>query len=135
MKNHLQTILLLSFVVILTISGSAYAQDNPSDYLASADEITKIDIDGISYITGEMDDRGITVPKTSTDPKDTLNNTNTQTQNAHVQQAVKLKVEKSTPPPTKPTVEKHSKKEDDSILTFNFLYYIIEKYKLQDIID
>lgn len=24
---------------------------------------------------------------------------------------------------------------DDSILTFNFLYYIIQKYKLQDIID
>ena len=27
------------------------------------------------------------------------------------------------------------KQKDDSILTFNFLYYIIQKYKLQDIID
>lgn len=26
-------------------------------------------------------------------------------------------------------------KKDESILTFNFLYYIIQKYKLQDIID
>ena len=32
--------------------------------------------------------------------------------------------------------EKQSEKQkDDSILTFNFLYYIIQKYKLQDIID
>lgn len=32
--------------------------------------------------------------------------------------------------------EKQSdKQKDDSILTFNFLYYIIQKYKLQDIID
>ena len=28
-----------------------------------------------------------------------------------------------------------SKSKDDSILTFNFLYYIIQKYKLQDVID
>lgn len=27
------------------------------------------------------------------------------------------------------------KPKDESILTFNFLYYIIQKYKLQDIID
>lgn len=31
--------------------------------------------------------------------------------------------------------EKQPAKKDDSILTFNFLYYIIQKYKLQDIID
>ena len=31
--------------------------------------------------------------------------------------------------------KKQPKQEDDSILSFNFLYYIIQKYKLQDIID
>ena len=31
--------------------------------------------------------------------------------------------------------EKPAPKKDDSILTYNFLYYIIQKYKLQDIID
>ena len=31
--------------------------------------------------------------------------------------------------------DKQPAKKDDSILTFNFLYYIIQKYKLQDIID
>lgn len=26
-------------------------------------------------------------------------------------------------------------KDDDSVLTFNFLYYLIQKYKMQDIVD
>jgi hypothetical protein len=37
-------------------------------------------------------------------------------------------------PAAKPTT-KQPAKEDESILTFNFLYYIIQKYKLQDIVD
>jgi len=38
--------------------------------------------------------------------------------------------------PAERTADKQSaKQKDDSILTFNFLYYIIQKYKLQDIID
>lgn len=37
--------------------------------------------------------------------------------------------------PAEKASEKSSKSKDDSILTFNFLYYIIQKYKLQDIID
>ncbi|MBT1704209.1 hypothetical protein [Chryseosolibacter indicus] len=35
----------------------------------------------------------------------------------------------------KAPADKHAKEKDDSILSFNFLYYIIEKYKLQDIVD
>lgn len=35
----------------------------------------------------------------------------------------------------KPAEKPATKSKDDSILTFNFLYYIIQKYKLQDIID
>lgn len=31
--------------------------------------------------------------------------------------------------------KQNTKPKDDSILTFNFLYYIIQKYKLQDVID
>ena len=38
--------------------------------------------------------------------------------------------------PAEKTVDRQSgKSKDDSILTFNLLYYIIQKYKLQDIID
>lgn len=38
--------------------------------------------------------------------------------------------------PTEKAADKQkAKPKDDSILTFNFLYYIIQKYKLQDVID
>jgi len=37
--------------------------------------------------------------------------------------------------PVEKANEKQPAKKDESILTFNFLYYIIQKYKLQDIID
>ncbi|MEO7992128.1 MAG: hypothetical protein ABI663_21430 [Chryseolinea sp.] len=41
--------------------------------------------------------------------------------------------------PAKPAVEntkpESKQSSDDSILSFNFLYYIIQKYKLQDIVD
>ena len=30
---------------------------------------------------------------------------------------------------------KNSTDDDDSILSFNFLYYLVEKYKMQDIVD
>lgn len=38
-------------------------------------------------------------------------------------------------PADKTTDKQNGKSKDDSILTFNLLYYIIQKYKLQDIID
>lgn len=49
--------------------------------------------------------------------------------------AQKIKAEKLIPQkPPKAPLDKTGKP-DDSILSFNFLYYIIEKYKLQDIVD
>ena len=30
---------------------------------------------------------------------------------------------------------KNTAEDDDSILSFNFLYYLVEKYKMQDIVD
>lgn len=35
----------------------------------------------------------------------------------------------------KTQVQTQNKKQEDSLLNFNFLYYLIEKYKLQDIVD
>lgn len=40
---------------------------------------------------------------------------------------------KPSPESAKPETKQSSS--DDSILSFNFLYYIIQKYKLQDIVD
>jgi hypothetical protein len=39
------------------------------------------------------------------------------------------------PSPVIPKAETKSESADDSILSFNFLYYLIQKYKMQDIID
>lgn len=44
-----------------------------------------------------------------------------------------VKPEIAKPDASKP--ESKPQETDDSILSFNFLYYLIEKYKLQDIID
>ncbi|HTE30874.1 MAG TPA: hypothetical protein VK666_10910 [Chryseolinea sp.] len=38
-------------------------------------------------------------------------------------------------PETAKNSAKPASQEDDSILSFNFLYYIFEKYKLQDMVD
>ena len=38
-------------------------------------------------------------------------------------------------PAEKSSEKQATKGKDESVLTFNFLYYIIQKYKLQDIID
>lgn len=42
---------------------------------------------------------------------------------------------KPTPKPAEKQSSPPAKEDDDSILSFNFLYYIIQKYKLQDIVD
>lgn len=38
-------------------------------------------------------------------------------------------------PDTSKAPVKRPSEEDDSILSFNFLYYIFQKYKMQDIVD
>lgn len=45
-----------------------------------------------------------------------------------------VKTVKTEPAPARPSA-RPSSQEDDSILSFNFLYYIFEKYKMQDVVD
>ena len=49
--------------------------------------------------------------------------------------AIKPGVRTKAPADTSKTPVKKPSQEDDSILSFNFLYYIFQKYKLQDIVD
>jgi hypothetical protein len=42
---------------------------------------------------------------------------------------------KAQTPDASKTPVKRPSEEDDSILSFNFLYYIFQKYKMQDIVD
>jgi hypothetical protein len=45
------------------------------------------------------------------------------------------KATKTLPADANKTPVKRPSQEDDSILSFNFLYYIFQKYKMQDIVD
>lgn len=46
-----------------------------------------------------------------------------------------LRINKVQTPDSSKTPVKRPSQDDDSILSFNFLYYIFQKYKMQDIVD
>lgn len=48
---------------------------------------------------------------------------------------IKLSPRNNKIPESSKTPVKRPSEEDDSILSFNFLYYIFQKYKMQDIVD
>jgi hypothetical protein len=127
MKIKLHHILFLC-MTSLALVNTAMAQDaGLTDVEIIDSEKDRLDREKIIYSPGEADVRY--TPRTTTPSKDTLITPNTATPAAS-----KFK-EKPAPAP-KTTVSKQSKEEqDDSILSFNFLYYIIQKYKLQDIVE
>jgi hypothetical protein len=110
-------------------------------------EPDKYDLEKVINSPGEADSKYIY--KITTHTKDSLSSNGTpgsgNTGNNAAVSVSKIRPEKATTPSTKETVIKQSKNQeepsaksknqDDSILSFNFLYYIIEKYKLQDIVD
>jgi hypothetical protein len=125
MKINLQNILILFSLTFLGFVNAAIAQESSMPEMEVMD--TEKERERVLYSPGEADTRYI--PKNQTQQvKET-----TQTSQPS-NQSLKYKHEKPAPTP-KSTVEKQSKNEEDSILSFNFLYYIIQKYKLQDIID
>jgi hypothetical protein len=120
-------------MVILAISTDAFSQDSGFPAYESTDGE---DREKIIYSPGESNIKYVTAKSVGNATKDSTVSTSSSATSQHTAQPPKIKIEKSIAPVTKPTVDKHSKKEDeDSILSFNFLYYIIEKYKLQDIVD
>lgn len=123
MKIGLHHILLFA-ILAFAVAGNAWAQDAGMSDVDIVDERDHIDSEKMLYSPGEAEVRH--VPKAS-------KNLPTDTVATHVPEtpAQKHKVE----PPGKPIEKQSAKPKDDSILSFNFLYYIIQKYKLQDIID
>jgi hypothetical protein len=129
MKIRLHHILILIFVASLGVVSSAHAQEfGLPEMDITEPENGGVDREKIMTSPGEADNRYSSKSSTTT---------NTPTDSAATTSAApvptpKIKAEKQ-PPAIKPAVEKQSKEEDDSILSFNFLYYLIQKYKLQDI--
>lgn len=100
-----------------------HAQDsNTSEPYESNDEKEKEPL----YSPGEQSDRHLRI-QPSTPLRDSAAFAPKTTSASQVRTA-KTSAE-STKPDTKQSTS------DDSILSFNFLYYIIQKYKLQDIVD
>jgi hypothetical protein len=121
MKKWIYRILVLSFLTLLFATGKALAQDaGMSETEVTSDRETPTDADKTVFSPGESEVRY--VPKASgiVSVRDSASVT-----------AVNPAILKAAPKAT----EKEDKPKDDSVLTFNFLYYIIQKYKLQDIID
>jgi len=117
-------------IVILTIVSAAYGQDayEPGPSVIET-EIIRIEGDRLLSTPGE--DPHFT-PKTKVAAKPVKDSVASSMPSVNL--PAKLKVEKQTPAP-KPTVHKQSKEEDESIMSFHFLYYMIQKYKLQDIVE
>jgi hypothetical protein len=123
MKNRLSYIILS--VAAFFVIGAVYGQDNAGapvfesfDY--EADRVTE----KIIYSPGEGSEP-LSTPGKSTVvvAKDSAS-------------FARPPVQKTIKPGEAPkNTSKPKGAEDDSILSFNFLYYIIQKYKLQDIVD
>lgn len=138
MKSKLASFFVLSTVIILIAGNSAYAQDASfPDYEALESERERLDREKIIYSPGEGDVRY--VPKLTIDPKNPTSAT-PKSDTAATRTVVpamnpaptRIKQEHGPKPPGKP---QPPKEDDDAILSFNFLYYIIQKYKLQDIVE
>jgi hypothetical protein len=121
MKKWIYRVLVLSILTVLFVTGKASAQDaGMSETEVTGARETTSDADKAVFSPGESEVRY--VPKASgvAFVRDSASAT-----------AVNPAILKAAPKAT----EKEDKPKDDSVLTFNFLYYIIQKYKLQDIID
>jgi hypothetical protein len=135
MKRKLQHILAITCFALLGSVTVSFAQEaNASDYDVMDNEREKLEKERILYSPGEGESRYI--PKavnTTTNPKDSASVSRPA---APVAVPARMKTEaQAKEQPTRPHDKQHPPKDDDSIMSFNFLYYIIQKYKLQDIVD
>jgi hypothetical protein len=121
MKLNIYKILLACLTSFSTaaVSGGVYAQD------ANYPTIEEIREDAAFSTWGETD------PKTG--PGKVAKDSAVVNTKAAAQR--QIKVADAKPAKADESVSKSKEEEDDSVLSFNFLYYIFQKYKLQDIVD
>jgi len=130
MTRTLQHILAFSALALVSLAGSkcAYAQEitgtNYDSYITDSDR----DRERVVFTAGESTDP-------STAHKSISSNVSTKDSVSTIRVPIQRITTRQQPAaePAKPVAK--PKGEDDSMLSFNFLYYIIQKYKLQDIVD
>jgi hypothetical protein len=122
--NHI--VFCLSALTCVLVTGALYGQENvPAPHADAFDhEIERFNMERIISSPGEL-----------SNPIGTTNATKTNALPARDSVAVKLPAQKTNKPAADAAKPVKPKGAEDDILSFNFLYYIIQKYKLQDIID
>lgn len=127
----------LSCLAVVALSQLALAQDGaPADYDFVDPERERYERERLIASPGEGEHRyfpSTTQPGNTTNPQSpaprdsssTAESVSPETPASQRVGAVVKPIDKQVP----------TRGEDDSILSFNFLYYIIQKYKLQDIVD
>ena len=128
MKIKLHYILFTVSLSLVSLLGTntAHAQDNtfPALDAGTYDAEAEKERDKVIYSSSSSEMEPQAIHKLQTPAvKDSLANRN----NAH--RTVKNASESGK------NANKPSSHSDDSVLSFNFLYYLFEKYKLQDIVD
>ncbi|SHI00294.1 hypothetical protein SAMN04488109_6671 [Chryseolinea serpens] len=128
MKIKLHYILFAISLSLVSLLGTntAHAQDNtfPALDAGTYDAEAEKERDKVIYSSSSSEMEPQAIHKLQTPAvKDSLANRN----NAH--RTVKTAAESGK------NANKPSSHSDDSVLSFNFLYYLFEKYKLQDIVD
>jgi hypothetical protein len=124
MKRWFSHMIFPILLLLLLASVPALAQDAGMSDVEIVNEAETLEDGKVPFVPGE-DIRYVPKAPGAAAAKDSIV---LQIHDFPMQQAAMKSPEKSNEKqPTKP--------KDDSILTFNFLYYIIQKYKLQDIID
>jgi hypothetical protein len=112
------------FCFLFLSASSAFAQEAGMSDVLIVDDREHGEADKPVYAPGDLEARYIPRASGVYAPSDSLV---LQLHDFPMQQAAQKPADKNERQAPKP--------KDDSILTFNFLYYIIQKYKLQDIID
>lgn len=111
-------------LLLVLNAGSAWAQDAGMSDIEIRDTRSEMNAEKVVFVPGE-EVRYIPRASNASVSRDSLT---LQMQDFPMQRAAQRPAERGAE-------KQAAKSKDDSILTFNFLYYIIQKYKLQDIID
>lgn len=136
MKNWLHFILMVFCLVSVAGISVAVGQDSMThDFEITSTDRDRYDRDKIIFSGGENETRymshKIMAGGNSAKPVDPKDSAAAKTP---VHLPVKIKHE-APAKQTIPAKQQPPKEDDDAILSFNFLYYIIQKYKLQEIIE
>jgi hypothetical protein len=129
MKPNLYHIL-FSFLALFLAQTAVFAQDAP-DY----SHPNSYEHDASTYTYSDSDSKAVSPSKSNatTTARDSLAARPGPRVRPASQEAVKEGAKQ--PPAQQPVNGGQGNSGDDSILSFNFLYYIIQKFKMQDIIE